>query len=243
VTDIFQEVEEDVRRERLEKFWKKNSDYIIAGVALVIIAVAGVELWRVYSQNQRIKASSEYAVAAEMARSGQSTFAANLFGKLAKTAPGGYAAVSQLAEADALSSAGNRTDATALYRKIAAGNDPYLAAIARIHLAWVIVDDSSKADVKALLDPVRASGKAWDPMVREILAYADVRAGDTKEAESEYQALVADKEVPSGVRERAQIMALFLKAGGGANYGTVPVPPQPAQAPAANPPAGGPPSK
>ena len=75
MTDIFREVEEDVRRERLEEFWKNYSDYVIAGVALVIIAVAGLQLWRVYEQRQRIKASNEYAVAAEMVRSGQSAIA------------------------------------------------------------------------------------------------------------------------------------------------------------------------
>jgi hypothetical protein len=244
VTDIFQEVEEDVRRERLEQFWKNYSDYIIAGVALVIIAVAGLQLWRVYDQKQRIKASNEYTEAAEMLRSGQSTIAAEMFGKLAKSAPGGYAAVSRLQQADAMLSAGNRADAIALYKQIAAGNDPNLGAIARIHAAWAIADQAPKSDVMSLLDPLMASGSAWNPLVRELLAYESYRAGDIKAAATEYLSLAADKDAPDGVRQRAQFMALFLQAGGGANVGTVPEPPHPAQSPGANPAgAGGPPSK
>jgi hypothetical protein len=235
VTDIFQEVQEDVRRERLEQFWKNYSDYVIAGVALVIIAVAALQLWRVYEQKQRIKASNEFAEASEMLRSGQSTIAADLFGKLAKTAPGGYAEISRLQQADAMLSAGNRADAIALYKQIAAGNDPTLGAIARIHVAWAIADEAPKADVKALLDPLSASGSAWNPMVREILAYADYRAGDVGVATTEFESLIADKDAPDGVRQRAQIMALFLKAGGSANVGTVPEPPHPARSPGANP--------
>jgi hypothetical protein len=244
VTDIFQEVEEDVRRERLEQFWKNYSDYVMAGLALVIIAIAGLQLWRVYEQKQRIRASSEYGVAAQMLQSGQSTVAADLFAKLAKTAPGGYSAVSRVQEADALLAAGNRSDAIALYTQIAAGNDPILGAIAKIHAAWAIVDQSPKSDVVALLAPLSAAGNAWSPMVREILAYADYRAGDVKAATAEYQSLAADKNDPDGVRQRAQVMALFLKAGGTRNVGTVPEPPISVQSPGANPAgAKGPPSR
>ena len=34
MTDIFHEVEEEVRRERFEKIWKKYGDYAIAAVAV-----------------------------------------------------------------------------------------------------------------------------------------------------------------------------------------------------------------
>ncbi|MGD0192645.1 MAG: tetratricopeptide repeat protein [Rhizomicrobium sp.] len=245
MTDIFQEVEEDVRRERLEQFWKKYSDYIYAGVALVIIAVASFELWTVYEKKQQTQASEEYLVASRMLQSGQSTLAAEMLAKLAKTAPGGYAAVSRLQEADALLNAGNRADALALYRQIADGNDPQLGAIARIHLAWALVDEEPEADVKALLAPADAAGAAWSPLTREVLAYADYRAGDSASAIRIYNSLVAAKTTPEGLRQRAQIMAQFLAAGGDAESGKVPPPLQnSAQTPGGDPAAPeGPPSK
>ncbi len=244
MTDIFHEVEEDVRRERLEQLWKKYGDYAIAGVALIVIAVAGLQLWRVYDQKQRIKASSEYMAAAQMLRSGQSNVAAEMFAKLAKIAPGGYADLSRLQEAEALMSTGNRTDALAIYKQIAAGNDPHLGAIAKIQTAWAIVDQVPAQEVKAQLAPLNTPGSAWAPMAREILAYADYRAGHAKAAAGEYESLAANKDAPDGVRQRARVMALFLKAGGGENFGTVPEPPNPAQAPGASPSgAGGQPSK
>jgi hypothetical protein len=43
MSDIFQEVEEDVRRERYEKLWKKYGNYIIA---LAVLIVAGVAAWQ-----------------------------------------------------------------------------------------------------------------------------------------------------------------------------------------------------
>jgi hypothetical protein len=229
VTDIFREVEEEVRRERLAQLWKQYSDYIIAGAALIVIAVAGYQLWRVYDQREHVKASDEYSVAQQFVESGQSGEAASLFAKLAKSAPGGYAAVSRLQEADALLAAGNRAEAVGLYRQIAAGNDPYLAAVARIHLGWALVDQSPKADVEAVLAPLDAPASAWQPMAHEILAYADYRAGNIPQALREYKILAADGKTPPALRKRSGVMAAFLTAGGDKDYGTVPQP-QPSKA-------------
>ena len=43
MSDIFREVEEDVRRERLEKLWKAYGNYAIAGLVLLF---AGIGAWR-----------------------------------------------------------------------------------------------------------------------------------------------------------------------------------------------------
>ena len=43
MSDIFQEVDEEVRRERLEQLWKRYGIYIIAAVLLVLACVGG---WR-----------------------------------------------------------------------------------------------------------------------------------------------------------------------------------------------------
>jgi hypothetical protein len=245
VTDIFREVEEEVRRERLEQLWKKYSDYIIAGVALVVIAVAGFELWRIYQQKQLIKASDEYTAAVQLGAAGQSAQAAELFSRLTANAPGGYRAVSRLQQADAMMAADNRVDAIALYRQISSGSDPYLGAIAKIHLAWALADQAPRSEIETLLAPLSSAANAWSPLAREILAYLNCRDGETNAAISQYQSIVADPNTPQALRQRALIMAGFLRAGGDKNYGTVPAPPvSAAQKPGVNPAGvGGPPSK
>lgn len=224
MTDIFREVEEEVRRERAAKLWQQYGDYVIAGAALIVIAVAGYQLWRVYDQRQHLKASDEYSVAQQLADAGQAKEAASLFAKLSKSAPGGYASVSRLQEADALLAAGNRAEAIPLYRQIAAGDDPYLSAVARIHAGWAIVDQSPKADVEALLAPLNDAASTWRPMAGEILAYADYRAGNIQQAMAEYKTLAADSTAPSALRKRTEVMANFLKAGGDKDFGVVPQP-------------------
>lgn len=240
MTDIFREVEEEVRRERIEQLWKQYGDYIIAGAAIIIIAVASFELWRVYEQKQLIKASDEYTAALQLASTGQSAQAAELFSKLAATAPGGYSAVSRLQQAETLMAVGNRVDAIAVYKQIASSSDPFLAAIARINLGWALVDQSPKSEIESLLSPLLAAGNAWAPLAHEIIAYADYRVGESNAAIDEYQSILADRNSPQSLRQRALVMAAFLKSRGDKSYGTVPLPPA-ASAPGAKPAgAGGP---
>lgn len=237
MSDIFREVEEEVRRERLEKLWKEYGDYIVAGVALVVIVVAGWQLWRHYQEQQRLKASDAYLVA-EQAFQNEGPQAAEIaFDKLAKNAPGGYAELSRLQQADALLASGRKDDAVAVYRQIANGDDPLLGAIARLRAAWAIADSAPKADVEALLSPLSDPANPWRYAVREILAYEDYRTGQIKRAMGEYERLGADAKAPSGIRQRSMAMAVYLKAGGDQNVGTVPPPPPAAQNPPATAPA------
>jgi hypothetical protein len=225
VSDIFREVEEDVRRERFEQLWKQYGDYVIALVALLVIGVAGFQLWRVYEQRERNKAAVEFSAALQLLENNQPRGAAELFATLAKSAPGGYAAVSRLAQADALYGMGKNSDAISLYKQIAAGSDPYLGAVARIHAGWAMSETATIPELQTLVAPLTDPNSRFHGAALEILAYADMRIGNDAAALKTYQSLAADTKLPGALRARARIVATFLKAGGNKNYGSVPPPP------------------
>ena len=227
MSDIFREIEEEVRRERYAQLWKRYGDYIIAVVALIILAAAGYQVWRYYEHRASLKASQAYMAAEALMASGHAAQAATAFAKIADTAPPGYAVVSRLHNADALLAAGHRADALELYKKVAAGDDPLLAAVAKLREAWMLADTMPRLQLEALLTPLTAAASPWRFMAREILAYADYRDGKFALAAKEYQALAANVEAPIGVRQRANAMATFLHAGGDKAYGVVPPPATP----------------
>jgi len=227
VTDIFREVEEEVRRERYAQLWKKYGDYVIAGAALLIIAAAGIQLWRIHVQQEQAKASATYAIASQMLDGGAAGSAALTFDKLAQTAPGGYAQLALLQKANALYASGNTAQAVETYKQVAAKGDPLLAPVARIRAAWATVDMAPRSDIDTLLKPLLDQTSPWHPMAREIIAYDDYRNGATAKARSEFQAISKDKAAPTAVRRRSEVMASYLAAGGDQNFGTVPQPTAP----------------
>ncbi|MBU6443530.1 MAG: tetratricopeptide repeat protein [Alphaproteobacteria bacterium] len=237
MSDIFREVEEEVRREELAKLWKKYGDFVIAAVALLILGVAGYQIWRHYDKTARERASAEYAAAEALLLSNHADQAAVAYASLAKSAPSGYALISRLENADALEASGKTDAAIAIYKAIASDNDPILSSVARLRMGWALVESKSRLEMETLLAPLTDPTSPWRFMAREVLAYSDYRNGDTKAATREFQTLAAEVEAPIGVRQRANAMATFLKAGGDVDYGTIPPPPQAAAAPAAAAPA------
>lgn len=219
MSDIFREVEEDVRRERFEKLWKAYGNYAIVAVVLLFAGIGGWQVWERHEQQERQKVSDAF-IAAQRITNPQS--AASAFADLARTAPKGYAQVARLSQAGAMLTSGQRDGAIDLYKQIAKDDSGLIGSVARLRAGWALAETASRTELVELLKPLDQPGNAWRQNAREVLAYADYRAMDTKSALAKYSELAADPESPQGLRSRAQAMAAFLKNGGAVNYGTVP---------------------
>ncbi|HEX4026419.1 MAG TPA: tetratricopeptide repeat protein [Rhizomicrobium sp.] len=219
MTDIFREVEEDVRRERFEKLWKAYGNYLIAALVLVFVGIGAWQLWDRHEQQERAKVAAAF-IAAQRITNPQA--AASAFVDIARTAPSGYAAVARLAEAAAMFASGQQGSAVDLYKQIAKDDSGPIGMVARLRAAWALADTASRADLADLLKPLDQPGNAWRENAQEVLAYADYRAMDMKSALAKYSMLAVDPQAPDALRRRAEAMTAFLKGGGAVTYGTVP---------------------
>jgi hypothetical protein len=241
VTDIFREVEEDVRRERIEKLWKAYGAYVIAALVLLFVGIGAWQLWDRHEQEERAKVAATF-MAAQRITNAQA--AAGAFVDIARTAPKGYAAVARLSEAAAMAASGQQGSAIDLYKQIAKDDSGQIGMVARLRAAWALADTASRATLEDLLKPLDQPGSAWHENAEEVLAYADYRAMDVKSALAKYSVLATDPQAPDALRRRAEAMVAFLRNGGAVSYGTVPAdavpPPQTAGNP--NPPQAGQPA-
>jgi len=130
--------------------------------------------------------------------------------------------MARLSQAGAMLLSGQRDGAIDLYKQLAKDDSGLVGSVARLRAAWALAENASRNELTELLKPLDQPGNAWRPNAREVLAYADYRAMDTKSALKKYTELAADPESPEGLRSRAQAMTAFLKNGGAVNYGTVP---------------------
>ena len=219
MSDIFREVEEDVRRERMEKLWKAYGNYAIAALVLLFAGIGGWQLWQRHDQQEREKVSDTF-VAAQRISNPQA--AAGAFVDLSRTAPKGYATVARLSEAGAMLASGQQSQAIDLYKQIAASDSGPIGSVARLRAAWALAETASRADLAELLKPLDQPGNAWRENAREVMAYADYRAMDTKSALAKYSELALDPDSPDALRARAKAMSAFLRNGGAVSYGSVP---------------------
>jgi len=207
MTDIFHEIEEDLRRERLRKLWDRFGGLVIA---LVVLLVAGTAAWSGYQYWRHQKAaaaSAAYADALALAASGKPTEAEAALDALSATAPGGYRT---LARFGAASAAALRDPAAGVAAFDALAADASLDAplrdVARVRAALLLVDKGSLGEVAQRVDPVITGGGALRGSAREILALAQLKAGDAAAAQKTAAAIAEDPESPPGLRSRAELI-------------------------------------
>lgn len=207
MTDIFHEIDEDLRRERFRRLWDRFGIYLIIAVVAVILGTAAYSGYRWWVQKQAQAASVQFEAAAKLAETGKHQEAEAAFTALAKDAPSGYRVLARFRAAGELS-ARDAAAGVAAFDALAA--DASLTAIerdlARIRAGLLLVDtgtvDAVKQRVQALADgqsPLRHAA-------RELIALAQYKAGDLAGANATASTLVADPEVPYGVRSRAELL-------------------------------------
>jgi hypothetical protein len=219
VVDIFDEVEEELREERMQELLKKYAGVLFAAALLVIGGVAGWKAWIWYQERRDLAAATSYLSAGAMpgatGAAGANTAAAiAAFQATSATAPDGYRILARLREAALRADSGDLQGASALWDQVAADGsaDPLLRDLA--NLTWCIyqADKGDPALLEGRLKPLAAPGNAWRPLAQEQLALLDLRQGHTEAAKTELKKLAADVTAPPGVRNRAGI--LLNRAGG-----------------------------
>lgn len=232
MSDIFQEVEEDVRRERYEQLWKKYGNYIIAAASVVVLAVGGYQAWTAYDLNQRRAVSDRYQAADEFIRANDPVKAEAAFAELARDAPSGYATLAKFQLSAALLAQGKRDPAIVLLRELAESSDPVISSVARLRLAWTIADAAARPEIISILAPLTTPDSPWRFAAAEVMAYLDFMQGSRSDAQAAFTKLSEEPAAPPSLRQRAAAIAGYLKA----NPTAVPVTPL-TPAPVAPPPA------
>jgi hypothetical protein len=211
VSELFDEVDEEVRREQLKKLWDRYSIFIIAGAILIVAAVGG---WRGYQYLEAQKAAEAGAAfdsAIELSEQGKHAEAEAAFDKLITTAPSGYRMLARLRAAAEVATRDPKAGAK-LYDDIAA--DRSVGAeqqdLARIRAAGLLLDADGYPNMLQRLEAAAKPEAAFRHTARELLALSAWRANDTTAARQWLDLIANDGETPSAMRSRAEALQALL---------------------------------
>jgi hypothetical protein len=211
VSDIFREIDEELRRDNLLALWSRYGRYIIAIAVLALAVAGGIAAWRAHQLAERQVQSARFASALALARAGKTGEAAAIFATIAKEG-GGYAELASFEDAGLLAKSGDRKKAAAAYDRIAADSNvgPAFRQLASL---LAVMQELPEADPKATiarLAPLTAAGNPWRPTALELTAAAELKRGDNKAALVIYKALADDLSAPHNLRARAAEMTAAL---------------------------------
>lgn len=205
MSDIFREVDEDLRQERYAKLWSRFGKYVVGAVVLVVVVAAVVIAWQNVTEGRRQAEGESFAEALELAREGATEQAATAFNRLAENSGSGYRALARLQAAAALVKAGNTDEAIAVYDRLATDGavDRILRDLGALLAALHRFDAADNTEMLQRLGPLVLDSNAWRYSAREMQALVMHRSGDVAQARTLLEALVDDADAPSGIRSRA----------------------------------------
>jgi hypothetical protein len=207
VTDIFHEVDEEVRREQLKKLWDRYGNWAVAAAFLVVAAVAA---WRGYSwweAKKAAEAGAAFETAVTLAEGGKHTEAEAAFGKIVTEGTAGYRNIARVREAAELAQTDAKA-AVAAYEKIAAdgSSGPVLQEVAALRAGALLIDAGSFNEARRELEPLAGSDGIFRHTAREFLVLAAWRGGDAAAVKRWSDLILADVQTPPATRNRVEML-------------------------------------
>lgn len=211
MSDIFREVDEDLRQDRASALAKKYGPYVIGFAVAVVLGTLVFQLWKSWDLRQRSEQSDRFAAASRLLGEDQPEAALAALDELGQP-DGGYGTLTAFARARLLADEGRRDEALAIWRGLAedSSSGPALQGVARLYLVMHQIDDGDPEELEAMLQPLLGPGNGFRPMALELTAVLALRAGDNGRARQVYSEIADDLTAPPNMRARAAQMLAAL---------------------------------
>jgi hypothetical protein len=226
---FIREVDENLRRDQAEDFFKRYGKWLIAGALLILAITAGLIWWR-GQQAERSAANSE-KLTAVMGEIGAGKFdaAAPRLGEIAKSGSDADRAAALLTQAAVALQRGDRKAASTIYAQVAADSglpQPW-RDLGTVRGTSVDFDTLAPEVVISRLQPLATAGNPWFGTAGELTAMAMLKQNRRAEAGRMFAAIAADTTAPASLRGRAEQIAGTLGASVPANASSARTAPAP----------------
>lgn len=208
MSDIFQEVDNELRRDRLSKFWDQNATILITACVAIILVVALSVGYQSYRQNQNEAASARYdAFVRELADLSTQERLARL-ATFTEAESGGYQVLAQFRLAAEKLTQNDAAGAAQVYETIAVNGQLPMAIrdFANIQAASALLETVSPADIESRLQKILTSDHGLRGQAREILSLSYILADDPLQARDILLVHSVDPELTPPMRLRAKIL-------------------------------------
>jgi hypothetical protein len=217
LTDLFEEVEEQLRSDRYRALARKGAPWVLAAAAAALVVALGVWGWQQYQQQTNDKASIQYTAGLTAFAQGDQAKALQLWGDVAKSPARAYKSLALMQLGGVKIGSGKPEDvkaAVALFdQAAAAAPDDILGDAARLKSAFALLDTASFKDMQARLDPLMKEGRPYRTEAREALAFAKLMAGDTAGARGDFVVVSLLPDAQEGSRDRARAAISLIDSG------------------------------
>ncbi|MDX1739558.1 MAG: tetratricopeptide repeat protein [Alphaproteobacteria bacterium] len=206
MSDIFDEVEEDLRKDKAEELWRKYGKHVIALGVLIVASTAGYKGWQSFDASQNRELVNKFDSAVQLGREGNAQQAIDTLNALAADGGATYAALSRLQNAALMAKGGDREGASAIYLALEADTnvEELYRDLASVLYVMQEIDHADTQDLLTKIAPQTNDDKSWRYTARELGAVLAIRAGDNTLATDYLNRIIDDQAAPQSAKLRAQ---------------------------------------
>ena len=211
MSDIFREVDEEVRQEQIITFLKRYGKYLLAIIVLAIAIVAGYR----YLEDKKVK---EYAAqgdafdaAVALVDEGKTAEALPKLQEIAKDGDDSYGLLARFRVAE-LQAQTDHKAALATYDAVAAdsGVAKVYRDLAAYYAASLLLEDGGGAELEKRIQAMSGDDNVWHLSVTELKGLNQYKMGQRKDAEKTFRELLDKAPADSGFKLRSQQMLMVL---------------------------------
>jgi hypothetical protein len=208
VTDVFEEVEEQIRQDRYVTFFKKYGWWLGGAFALLIAGMAAGLAWRHFSTEAARARSEAFVAIQELRAQGDLEGAKAALDAFEGRNSGVYRALTPMMEAAILVDQGDLRGAIEAFDRAAgAASDPIVRDSARLRAAYLVADTQDFAALEQRVAPLLEEPGPIRSMARQLMAIEAWEAGDLGRARDLVDEIALDLDAPEDVRQWAESIA------------------------------------
>lgn len=203
--NIFQEIQEDLQRQKIEALWRRYGMWIITGAAAIVLASAGLTAWDSWraGQNQQATAGLIHLMDTKETDDAKKMAALEAFAQ--KNRGVSQATFAQFQAAALAVKNGKKDEAIRVYDAIAQDTqtDTAFRQLADLVAVQVQMDSGNAAELEKRLQPLMADKSPWRYTAMEYDAHLKLRLGDMAGARTILTQLSQDASAPKTLSARA----------------------------------------
>jgi len=211
-SEIFREVDEDLRHEQMVRLWRRFAPYVL-GIGLVIVVGTSATVgWRAYTDAQQ-KYWGELFYEGMLLRTQEegAEVAIETFANLSEEAGDGYRTLALLDQAALLATNGEPEQALEIYKGLTTdGVNQTMRDLALLYTVFYEIDTGEPGELRERLSSLLPSDNPWHYSASELIGFLALRVGDEGEAKETFNRLAADETAPKAMRDRAKDMVAVL---------------------------------
>lgn len=196
MADVFDEINDDLRHQKLQEFWKENGNWIIGGAIGAVLLTGAMAFWRHWDYERNVSATAALSQIVGTDAAKLESFAADADKK--------HAAIARFMAADAYVQKKENDKAIAAYNEIAktSGLDKAWRDLARLHSIGLRMDKDEPAALEKELAKLTDDKAAWRFTALEYQALLAAKQGQKQRAAEILARVTGDPDAPEDARQR-----------------------------------------